>query len=110
MDKLASKRIGQIRLKYAKLPFMKVKPHHILVKHEYEANDVLRLLKSGKFFEDLAKKNSICSSSQNGGFLGEVESQRLDPDFYSAYESLTSGEVSRPIKTKFGWHLIKKVE
>ncbi len=89
---------------------MKVKPYHILLKHEYEANDVLRLLISGKFFEDLAKKYSICSSSQSGGFLGEVDSQRLDPDFYSAYESLKTNEVSKPVKTKFGWHLIKKKE
>ena len=89
---------------------MKVKPHHILLKHEYEANDVLRLLKDGKAFEDLAKKYSICSSGQNGGFLGEVESRRLDPDFLSIFEKLKIGEVSKPTRTQFGWHLIRKTE
>jgi peptidyl-prolyl cis-trans isomerase C len=87
---------------------MKVKPHHILVKQEYEANDILRLLKSGKSFEELAKKFSLCSSRQNGGALGEVDSRRLDPTFLEVFEDLKPGEVSKPTRTPFGWHLIKK--
>jgi peptidyl-prolyl cis-trans isomerase C len=85
-----------------------VKPYHILVKHQYEADDLSRLLKSGKSFEELAKKYSICSSSQSGGFLGEVDTKRLDADFLECFESLKPGEVSVPLRTQFGWHLIKK--
>lgn len=87
---------------------MKIKPYHILVKHEYEAKDIARLLESGKSFEELAKKFSLCSSSQNGGFLGEVDSKRLDADFLDAYDLLKPGQVSKPTRTGFGWHLIKK--
>tara|TARA_B110001454_G_C12723280_1_gene436257 strand:- start:8823 stop:9086 length:264 start_codon:yes stop_codon:yes gene_type:complete len=87
---------------------MKVKPYHILVKHEYEAKDIQRMLDTGKSFEELAKKFSICGSSQNGGFLGEVDSKRLDPDFLEAFESLKPGQISKPTRTAFGWHLIKK--
>ncbi len=87
---------------------MKVKPYHILVKHEYEAKDIQRMLETGKSFEELAKKFSICSSSQNGGFLGEVDSRRLDSDFMDAFDLLKPGQVSKPTRTSFGWHLIKK--
>lgn len=87
---------------------MKVKPYHILVKHEYEAQDISRMLNDGKSFADLAKKFSLCSSSHNGGFLGEVDSKRLDPIFFEAFELLKSEEISKPVRTQFGWHLIKK--
>ncbi len=86
----------------------KVKPLHILVKNQYEADDILRMLKSGKSFADLARKFSICPSAQNDGYLGEVDSRRLDSDFLEAFESLADDEISKPIKTRFGWHLIKK--
>jgi len=87
---------------------MKVKPYHILVKHEYEANDIQRMLENGKSFEELAKKFSVCSSSQNGGYLGEVDSKRLDSDFMDVFDLLKPGQVSKPTRTSFGWHLIKK--
>lgn len=89
---------------------MKVRPYHILVRHQFEAEDIVRLLKKGSTFEDLAKKYSICSSSQAGGFLGEVDSRRLDSDFLEAFEKLKSGEISKPLRTQFGWHLIKKID
>lgn len=87
---------------------MKIKPWHILVKHEFEASDLLRLLKTGKSFEELAKKYSQCASHTQGGYLGEVESKRLDPVFLECFESLKPGEISKPVRTSFGWHLIKK--
>ncbi|MBL7542699.1 MAG: peptidylprolyl isomerase [Bdellovibrionaceae bacterium] len=87
---------------------MKIRPYHILVKYEYEANDIMRLLKSGALFEDMAKKYSICPSRQNGGFLGEVDARRLDQDFLEAFDALKPGETSMPTRTQFGWHLIKK--
>lgn len=87
---------------------MKVKPWHILVKQEYEAKDIQKLLGEGKSFEDLAKKYSICSSSQNGGFLGEVDRRRLNEDFLEAFELLKPGQISKPVRTSFGWHLIMK--
>lgn len=89
--------------------FMKVRPYHILVTHKYEADDILIMLKNGKPFDYLAKKYSLCrNSSFNGGYLGEVDSINLDSDFFEAFESLGPNEVSIPIRTRFGWHLIKK--
>ncbi len=86
----------------------KLNPHHILVKNKFEAEDILRLLKSGSSFNDLAQKFSICSSAKNGGNLGIVTARQLDSDFYEAYCLLKEGEISAPVRTRFGWHLIKK--
>jgi parvulin-like peptidyl-prolyl isomerase len=87
---------------------MKVKPSHILVKHEYEAKDILRLIENKKKFEDLARKFSLCRSGHNGGFLGEINAQNLDSDFLDAFNSLSPGQISKPVRTSYGWHIIKK--
>jgi peptidylprolyl isomerase/peptidyl-prolyl cis-trans isomerase C len=85
---------------------------HILVRHQYEAEDIVGLLRKGASFESLASKYSQCSSSKQGGNLGLVAPDRLDPDFADALLSLKPGEISKPIRTRFGYHLIlwQKVE
>lgn len=84
---------------------------HILVKHQYEAEDILRLLQSGKDFSELARKKSLCSSASDGGDLGELKGKKnLDPDFAEALDFLKIGQVSKPIRTKFGYHLIQIIE
>lgn len=50
---------------------MKLKASHILLRHEYEAKDILKKLEEGKPFEELARDFSICPSSSRGGDLGE---------------------------------------
>ena len=83
---------------------------HILVSKEYEAQDLLRALNDGKVFEDLAAKYSTCSSAKQGGDLGEVNPNRLDEDFADAALALKVGEVSsKPVRTRFGFHLIKRI-
>lgn len=87
----------------------KVNVSHILVDKEFEAQDLLRALKDGKSFEDLAKKYSKCPSAAQGGNLGEVALSRLDEDFADATMLLKTGEISsKPVRTKFGYHLIKR--
>ncbi len=81
---------------------------HILVRHRYEAEDILRKLKEGVLFTELAQKFSICSSNKNSGFLGEVEITRLDPDFAQAALELKPNVVSGIVKTRFGYHLIQR--
>ena len=82
---------------------------HILVEREYEAQDLLKALQQGKSFADLAKKFSRCSSAQQGGDLGVVAIHRLDEDFADAAMALKPGEISKsPVRTKFGYHIIKK--
>lgn len=87
----------------------KIKVSHILVDKEYEAEDILRALQSGKSFEELAVKYSKCPSAKAGGDLGEVAVSRLDEDFTDAALALKIGETSnKPVRTRFGYHLIKR--
>lgn len=84
---------------------------HILVSQKYEAEDLLRLLKQGQSFFDLAKKFSLCSSGKNSGDLGRFHWENLDENFREAAESLDFGVVSpQPVRTKFGYHLILKIQ
>lgn len=88
---------------------MKIRVSHILVQHQYEAEDILKLLQSGKSFEELARKYSQCPSSAEGGDLGILASERLDADFEEAALMLKPGQMtSRPLRTKFGFHIIKR--
>lgn len=87
---------------------MKIHARHILVDHAYEAADLLRKLKEGAAFEELARKFSKCPSAKQGGDLGVVGAERLDEDFAEAYRSLSRGEISPVVKTRFGHHLIRR--
>lgn len=88
----------------------KIKVSHILVEKEFEAQDLLRALAEGKSFEDLAKKFSKCSSAKVGGDLGEISPSRLEEDFADAALALKAGQTSqKPVRTRFGYHLIKRI-
>lgn len=82
---------------------------HILVRHEFEANDLQRKLGEGKSFEVLAQDFSLCPSSARGGDLGEFPKGRMVPAFEKALLKLSVGEISPPVKTQFGYHLIKRL-
>lgn len=86
---------------------MRVKASHILVSSLDEAKSVLAELKKGKDFGDLAKKYSNCPSGANGGDLGFFGKGQMVKEFEDAAFKMKVGEVSQPIKTQFGWHLIK---
>jgi parvulin-like peptidyl-prolyl isomerase len=79
---------------------------HILCAQKFQAEDLLRQLKAGKNFADLAKKYSECSSRTQGGDLGLIDLRRLDPDFAEAASLLKPSEVSAIVRTRFGYHLI----
>jgi parvulin-like peptidyl-prolyl isomerase len=85
-----------------------VRLRHILVQQKYEAEDVLCLLKQGQDFGMLAKKWSTCSSSSAGGELGDLKGKKLDADFEDAASILKPGQTSGIIRTKFGYHIIRK--
>ena len=82
--------------------------YHIIVKTEEEAKAVKEKLDKGEKFEDLAKNNSD-STKDYGGSLGFVEydEQGYDADFMAAAKKLGEGEISGPVKSSFGWHIIK---
>ena len=85
-----------------------ISARHILVEQEYEAKDVLRLLKEGKTFKELAEKFSCCPSAKNGGDLGEFGRGRMVESFDDAAFALDIDEISQPVRTRFGYHLIQR--
>jgi peptidyl-prolyl cis-trans isomerase C len=84
-----------------------VQASHILVKTEAEAQDVLKQLKTGGKFEELAKKHSIDAAAAKGGALGWFGKGAMLPEFEKAVFALKDGDVSGVVKTKFGYHIIK---
>jgi len=85
-----------------------VSASHILVDSEDKAKELLEDITSGKIsFEDAAKANSSCPSGQQGGSLGEFGRGQMVPEFDSAVFSMETGEIKGPVKTQFGYHLIR---
>lgn len=85
-----------------------VEASHILVDSEDKAKELLDKINAGEVsFEDAARENSSCPSSQNGGSLGEFTRGQMVPEFDNACFSMEVGEISAPVKTQFGYHLIK---
>lgn len=84
-----------------------VRAEHILVKTEDEAWAIKSKIDEGENFEALAKKYSICPSKEKGGDLGYFTRGQMVPEFENAAFSTPIGDVSDPVKTRFGWHLIK---
>ena len=81
---------------------------HILVPTEKEAKDVKKKLDEGKSFEDVAKEYSKDpGSAQQGGDLGYFTKGKMVKEFADAAFALKKGEVSDPVKSAFGWHIIK---
>ncbi len=70
-------------------------------------NDVQKKLKDGGKFEDLAKEHSDCPSKENGGTLRPFGPGEMVPEFEKAYLEMKAGDVSEPVKTQFGYHIIK---
>ncbi len=88
-------------------PEVEIHARHILVKTEEEAKSVAKELAGGKDFIELAKVKSIGPSNVKGGNLGYFGKGQMVPAFAKAAFALKAGEVSAPVKTRFGWHLIK---
>ncbi len=88
----------------------KVHALHILVKTENEAFSILYDVNHGKDFESAAKEKSICPSGKKGGDLGWFGKNMMVREFEQAAFALKPGEISKPVKTQFGWHIIKVVE
>jgi peptidyl-prolyl cis-trans isomerase C len=86
----------------------KVSARHILVEHEYEAQDLVKKLAEGSSFETLAQKFSKCPSKQRGGDLGAFGRGRMVKSFEDAAFALEVNQVSPPVKTQFGYHLIQR--
>jgi len=83
--------------------------YHILVKTKDEAEKLKQQLAKGANFQQLAKKHSVCPSRKRGGDLGEFNRGDMVKAFDDVVFKKALFEVHGPIKTKFGYHLIKTV-
>lgn len=87
-------------------PVPEVHARHILVESEDQAKDVVKKLKAGEDFAKLAKELSKDPGSE-GGDLGYITKDQVVPEFGNAAFALDKGKISDPVKTQFGWHVIK---
>ena len=87
-----------------------VHARHILVETEDEAKAVKAELDKGADFADLAKKKSKDPGASDGGDLGFFTKDQMVPEFSQAAFSLEPGKISDPVKSQFGWHIIKVEE
>ena len=84
-----------------------VSAKHILVKEEAECIEVLESIKGGEAFEDAAKRVSTCPSKERGGDLGAFSRGQIVPEFENAAFDAEIVALVGPVKTQFGYHLIK---
>lgn len=81
---------------------------HILVSTEKQALDLKQQIADGADFAELAKQHSACPSGKSGGSLGQFNQGDMVPEFDAViFSDLPIGEVSEPVKTQFGYHLIE---
>ena len=91
-------------------PATEYRASHILVESEEEAREILAEIEGGADFADLARARSTGPSGPRGGDLGFFGEGMMVPPFQEAVEALAPGEVSEPVQTQFGWHVIRLEE
>lgn len=95
---------------YYKLP-KRYKVSHIQVKEEREIKAVQERLSKGEPFEKLAKEVSIDKErAKEGGSLGYLEEGKMPPEFEKVLKRMKPGQISEPVKTPFGWHILRLEE
>jgi peptidyl-prolyl cis-trans isomerase C len=87
-----------------------VHARHILVETEDEAKAIKAELAKGADFAELAKKKSKDPGAADGGDLGFFTKEQMVPEFSAVAFSLEPGKISDPVKSQFGWHIIKVEE
>jgi foldase protein PrsA len=83
---------------------------HILVGTEHEAKTVLERLNKGEKFANVAREVSLCPSGKRGGDLGTFTRGKMVREFEVAAFALQKGQTSSVVRTKFGYHVIKRLE
>jgi peptidyl-prolyl cis-trans isomerase C len=84
-----------------------VRARHILVESEDEAKAIVDQLKAGGDFATLAKEKSKDPGASEGGDLGYFTKEQMVPEFAEVAFKMYPGQISNPVKTQFGWHIIK---
>lgn len=88
-------------------PQDEVRARHILVETEDKAKELIAKLKAGADFATLAKENSKDPGAADGGDLGYFTKEQMVPEFAEAAFKLDKGKISDPVKSQFGWHIIR---
>jgi len=87
----------------------KIRASHILCKTKPEADEIIGRMKTGEPIEKLATDKSICPSGKRGGDLGSFGRGMMVREFEKAAFDLDVGQITlEPVKTDFGWHIIKR--
>jgi parvulin-like peptidyl-prolyl isomerase len=86
----------------------KVNCAHILVKTLTEAQAIKACIDRGESFSEIAKQASLCPSGKKGGDLGSFGRGQMVKQFETAAFQLENGQISDPVKTEFGYHIIKR--
>lgn len=89
---------------------VEVKASHLLVDSQEQAEKLREEIIAGKSFADAARESSKCPSGARGGDLGYFTRGKMVPEFEKAAFELPVGEISAPVKTQFGWHLLLVTE
>jgi peptidyl-prolyl cis-trans isomerase C len=99
---------AQYDIAIAGLDKTEYKGRHILVATKEKAQELIKKIKGGAKFEDVAKAESTDSSKTNGGDLGWFTPSRMAKPFGDAVRAMKKGEMTQePVQTQFGWHIIK---
>lgn len=106
VDDAAAKKLYDAEVAKLK-PQTEIRARHILVKTEEEALEIIERLGRGSDFSELAQEKSTGPSGAKGGDLGYFSKGRMLPKFEEAVFKLKKGEISEPVNTKYGWHVIK---
>lgn len=95
----------------AAMPKTQYHARHILVKNQDEAQKIIDQLKKGGKFEELAKKDSVDSSKDQGGDLGWFSPSNMVKPFADAVAALKKGEYTQsPVQSQYGWHVIQLLD
>ncbi len=90
--------------------YTEVRALHILTKTKNQAGAIIMRVNNGESFKELAKQFSNCPSGQVGGDLGYFGRGVMVPEFEKAAFDTPKGEMSDPVQTDFGWHVIKVID
>ncbi len=87
---------------------MEFRASHILVSDKTTADNIYERVKKGESFASLAQSYSKCPSKSKGGDLGWFKEGTMVKEFENQVRRMGTGSISKPVRTQFGYHIIKK--
>lgn len=87
---------------------MEFRAEHILVKDKEKADELYERIRKGESFSSLAHQYSSCPSKEKGGDLGWFKEGQMVREFENQVRRMGVGSISKPVRTQFGYHIIKK--